>query len=158
MNNQPPKIRSYWKEQGGIYAGIICDVKTEKSWHLIVSENKPDCELEWGPYGVEIDGCSDYTDGQANTKAIIESSHKCPAAQWAAELQVDGFSDWYLPAQKELNLIYINLSDKCAPDWHWSSTQYSAYNAWLQDFENGYQRISYKDPERAVRAVRRLPI
>ncbi len=157
MNNPtPPSVGEIWAEEGGFYAGIVRDVKSNKQWHLIVSDKTE--KLIFSDEYNDIEGCSDYTDGQANTMAIIGSDHKCPAAQWAADLEVDGFSDWYLPAQKELNLIYINLSDKCAPDWHWSSTQYSASSAWFQYFEDGLQSVNSKGTKRAVRAVRRLPI
>lgn len=39
--------------------------------------------------------------------------------------------------------------------WHWSSTQYSAYSAWVQDFGGGNQSITSKNYSYAVRAVRR---
>jgi hypothetical protein len=56
------------------------------------------------------------------------------------------------------NLLYINLQDKCEQSWHWSSTQYSAFNAWVQDFSDGGQNIGYKDRKLAARAVRRILI
>ncbi len=41
------------------------------------------------------------------------------------------------------------------PTWHWSSTQYSAHDAWIQGFADGDQGYGGKDGELAVRAVRR---
>lgn len=43
--------------------------------------------------------------------------------------------------------------DSC---WHWTSTQYDAYNAWDQDFSVGGQSVGNKDGKLAARAVRRI--
>jgi hypothetical protein len=42
------------------------------------------------------------------------------------------------------------------PAIYWSSTQYSAYNAWCQPFDLGSQSSSDKKAEARARAVRRL--
>jgi hypothetical protein len=42
--------------------------------------------------------------------------------------------------------------------WYWSSSQYSAYRAFVQDFSDGYQDGSRKGFEWRVRAVRRFII
>ncbi|MCY1299411.1 hypothetical protein D9M70_489380 [compost metagenome] len=40
--------------------------------------------------------------------------------------------------------------------WHWSSTQFSPYDAWIQDFDDGAQYDGHKDDEGRARAVRRV--
>ena len=152
----PPRIGGYWHGQGGFYAGIVRDTKTDQQWHLIMAVDQT--TEQWGSSRKELTGCDSFTDGAANTKAIIEQTDEDCAATWASKLSIDGHEDFYLPAQKELNLIYINLQDKCAPEIHWSSTQYSSSLAWLQYFEYGLQLIGSKDDTLAVRAVRRLPL
>lgn len=149
----PPKIGEYWPEQGGIFVGTINNHAGGQQWHLImaIEHNK----LAWGDYGTEIEGAEDYWDGPTNTKAML-ATDKCPAATWAASLKIDGHSDFYLPAQRELNLICINANHLAEKKWHWSSTQSSAYYAWTQYFESGYQFTDFKDSEFAVRAVRRI--
>lgn len=42
--------------------------------------------------------------------------------------------------------------------WHWASTQYSAYDAWLQGFAGGHQGGYHKDVEYSARAVRRFKV
>lgn len=42
--------------------------------------------------------------------------------------------------------------------WHWSSTQYSAYRAWVQYFGDGYQDGYPKGREGSARAVRRFKV
>lgn len=152
----PLAIRAYWQGQGGYYAGIVCDIQTNQRWHLILAEGHS--ETTWGGYGQACDGADSFTDGAQNTQHLLADSNEHPAAQWAASLEIDGHKDFYLPAQKELNLVYINLQDKCAPKYHWSSTQCSSYDAWYQRFEDGNQSLHSKGTTLAVRAVRRLPL
>lgn len=154
LKMHPPTIRDYWPEQGGFYAGIACDIKTNQRWHLILAESHS--ETTWGGYGQTCDGADSFTDGVQNTQHLLADSNEHPAAQWAASLEIDGHADFYLPAQKELMLVYINLQDKCAPKYHWSSTQCSSNFAWFQDFEYGGQGLYGKDDRLAVRAVRRI--
>lgn len=89
-----------------------------------------------------------------------------PAAQFCRSRTIGGFTDWYLPAKNELNVIYTNktvISGVDAIDqdsnWYWSSSEYSAYNAWIQRFSDGTQ-YSFHDKNNSfrVRAVRRLAI
>lgn len=155
IKTKPPAIGNYWSGQGGIYAGVIRNPASNKKWHLILETEQQ--KLAWGEYGEKIEGASCYWDGEANTKVLL-TNNKCPAATWAASRNVDGHNDFYLPAQRELNLICTNLHDRCDKAWHWSSTQYSAFYAWYQDFEYGDQYLYDKASEFAVRAVRRLPI
>lgn len=155
----PPKIGDYWPGQGGIYAGIIRDPATKQQWHLIMHEQEI-TSTEWGGYGHAINANS-YYDGLANTtamKAMEVTGLHFPILKHISNLHIDGHSDFYLPAQRELNLLFINLNDLCGKVFHWSSTQCSADCAWLQGFEQGRQRISLKDSSLAAPAVRRLPI
>ena len=70
-----------------------------------------------------------------------------------------GFSDWYLPTERELNLIYKNLVKTGILNdttWHWSSSQYNSSNAWSQRFSDGL-KLNYfgsKYDTFSVRAVR----
>jgi hypothetical protein len=152
-----PRIGQKWLGQGGIYAGIIRD--GDRQWHLILAVT-PESKIstEWGGYGEEEPNAQSYVDGKANTFVLIASTHVHPAAQKVASLIIDEHTDFYLPAQKENNLLYINLPEHLDKKWHWSSTQGSADFAWIQDFDDGYQFIGHKNYSYAVRAVRRLPI
>ncbi|RRV41399.1 DUF1566 domain-containing protein [Pseudomonas sp. o96-267] len=44
------------------------------------------------------------------------------------------------------------------PTWYWASTEYSASNAWIQRFSDGYQYINPKASAYLVRPVRRFKI
>jgi hypothetical protein len=80
--------------------------------------------------------------GQANT-AILEglgTSHY-PAAGYCASLTEDGHSDWYLPSQAELNLLFENqgLIGSFAAGIYWSSSENGSGVAWGQYFDTGQQ-------------------
>jgi hypothetical protein len=60
-----------------------------------------------------------------------------------------------LPAQTTVEIFQKDGSESLDPVWHWSSTQYSAYDAWNQNFVAGNQNVNVKYGELAVRAVRR---
>ena len=79
------------------------------------------------------------------------------------ELILNGYSDWYLPSQEELNKVYILYRIKVGGldgNEYWSSTEYSETNAWYQNFEYRYWGESefdfkrFKKSEACVRCVR----
>lgn len=98
-----------------------------------------------------------------------------PAAHFCRQLQINGFSDWYLPSRDELMLIWMALGPnrKKTPElfkagateafeerWYWSSTETASDVdvAWGLDFGTGYQDYYNKDSINAVRAVRRVKL
>jgi hypothetical protein len=60
------------------------------------------------------------------------------------------------PAQTEAAAFREGGDEAFAPSWYWSSTQYSADDAWCQDFDNGNQYFNDKDNTLLARAVRRF--
>lgn len=60
-----------------------------------------------------------------------------------------------LPAQTPVADFQAGGPQAMKPEWYWSSTQYSAYSAWLQGFGVGYQCDGGKYGQGRVRAVRR---
>lgn len=69
-------------------------------------------------------------DGRANTDALIAAGIATyPAAQFCVNLNIGGFTDWYLPSEFELEILYTNLK----PDTTANNTgvgQTSAVNAY----------------------------
>lgn len=153
----PPRIGEFWKGQGGIYAGLMRGDNGQPDYHLIVATDEgSEATKAWGAAGLsEPSACSEW-DGQTNTLALAESEHSHPAAEWAATREVDGHRDFYLPARRELRLCWVNVPELFADAWYWSSTQYSPYNAWVQDFDCGTQLDDRKGYENRARAVRRV--
>jgi len=100
---------------------------------------------------------SELGTGQANTTAIVSKQGTGSyAAQLCNDLELGGYSDWYLPSKDELNKLYLNkiAVGGFVEAYYWSSTEYGFGSAWGQDFF-----ISNQDPCNmlniyAVRAVR----
>lgn len=152
------KLGSFVPEQGGYYAGVVRGEGDAPAHHLFVApEDASTDNLKWGEYGKSIEGAQHVNDGLANTKALIEAG-KCPAAEACHAYRGNGFDDWYLPAQAELNVCFANAREHFADDWYWSSTQSSPYCAWMQPFLLGSQTTVPKDTSHRVRAVRRLTV
>ncbi|MFN4328335.1 MAG: DUF1566 domain-containing protein [Limnobacter sp.] len=156
---RPVQIGEYWAEQGGVLAGLMRGENSKPDYFLIVPID-PAAEvesIEWGGKGKnEENACSEF-DGKANTLALaVDSEVEHPAAQWAHELAIGKFNDFYLPARRELSLMYANVPELLKKEWYWSSTQYSEAYAWLQTFYSGVQSSSWKNGNDRARAVRRL--
>ena len=116
---------------------------------------------EWGCHETEISGADGTAvgTGKQNTIDILnECATSGIAADICADLSLGGYSDWFLPSKDELNLMYENLKvfviGGFADDYYWSSSEISAYYAWIQNFTNDFQGGSHKDPTYGVRAVR----
>ena len=121
---------------------------------LVVLDKAAEFEAEWGEYGKEIDGAGSYVDGLANTQAMLLA--ECPAA-----IKLDHAAGDYLPSYVEQSLLLAYTKANPGSDlkgWHWSSTQRSAYSAFLMLFAVGIQSSSAKYGELSVRPVRRLLI
>lgn len=92
---------------GGFYAGRF---QIEGEEYALIVAPKAVGEHDataWGEYGQDIEGARSYNDGRANTEAMAAAGSTL--AQWALQLEINGFSDWYLPSRDELELCYRNL-------------------------------------------------
>ena len=161
---------------GGYFAGLH---PTEPGIAIVVApraEGEAPDELVWSESGDEAPGARSMTDGFANSEALNDDDH--PAAQFCRGLTIDGQTDWYLPSVDEMTVIRRNLFpragvmpsqtaaevfQKGAPeafdlDWYWTSTEWGAGYAWIQDFNYGGQFYSTKSAEFRVRAVRKCPL
>jgi hypothetical protein len=101
--------------------------------------------------------------GKRNTELIstyLNNAGKDGAAQECVMLSINGFSDWFLPSQGELNLMYLNLKVKSlggfAADRYWSSSTSDDSYAWYQGFDNGGQDQFYRFNSYRVRAIRQF--
>jgi len=94
---------------------------------------------------------SDIGYGKENTQVIVEKFRKTTgnwntAAQKARDLSFNGFNDWFLPSQTELDQIFGNLKRKnlgnFKDEMYWSSTEgkdvwYRERIAFCQNFKDG---------------------
>jgi hypothetical protein len=122
--------------------GIVFSVDNSGKHGLIAATS----DLSWAPWGCEgtdITGTSlGIGTGQANTIAIINGCSTAGiAARICDQLELKGYSDWFLPSKNDLNLMHINLYyqglgsfNTTAP--YWSSSQHYGIDAYVWDFSD----------------------
>jgi hypothetical protein len=157
-----PEIGEAWPEEGGIRVGYMPpqDGKPGYSLIFITDPAAQAVDLEWGRYGHKYPESSSW-DGLANTKALVAAGDH-PAAKHCDDLRItlpDGrvIDDCYLPARREASLMAATIPHLLpSDDACWTSTQYGANHAYVQDFASGYQLGLSKDNAYRVVAVRRV--
>lgn len=149
--------------EGTMYALLVADVSAD-----ITGENS-----RWKTTNTDTPNTDHQTDGVANTNAMIAAGiADHPAANHCVNYNGGGYTDWYMPARDELNVIYQNLGfnrPNCPPNfqiggpqaffnaWYWASTQFDPGNGWRQHFNDGSQFYNTKTHTgQRVRPVRRL--
>ena len=113
--------------------------------------------VEWGCYGTLVGGTGTAVGtGKANTVAIKAKCGAGTAAQVAANYSLNGFTDWYLPSEDELHLLYAQevVVGGFANFIYWSSTEFDALYAWDHLFGKGGRGYDNKGATLPVRAVR----
>lgn len=148
---------------GGYYIGNINDGGQTYALILAPKSSGQNNSLQWKNKKTTTTGTTSTTDGLSNSNAMNNANH--PAAQFCRGLSVGGYTDWYLPAKDELNVVYTNRSVISGADsidtdttYYWSSTEDSAAFAWGQRFSDGSQVYNTKVTPFRARAVRRLAI
>jgi len=159
-----------YKDNLGVEHGYIVsivDVSQPANWFFNISGTA------WGTIGPSAQS---YTNGLQNTQAIISHpDHLSSAAKLCSDYTFDGFSDWYLPAVFELNILYNSLFDvnrslaqltnsdqfdAVSPTWgYWSSTErtyLSTGDALGFTIYNGVYGSYSKNSPRKVRAIRKF--
>ena len=93
---------------------------------------------------------------------VAATSDESSLINWAGAViacnnkTTNGFYDWYLPSQDELNKLYLNKGAIGGFEnfYYWSSTEFVANFAWLQNFTSGVQDNANKYDSNYVRAIR----
>ena len=103
----------------------------------------------WGTSGTSFTTSSELNTGQANTTTIINSSSRNVnyAPEKADIYGINGYSDWYLPSEKEANKLIENSSSISfsGAGWtgiitntgYWTSTQDPLDNSKVRSFTSG---------------------
>ena len=93
--------------EGGFFAGLF--TLNGDTYGLVVS-HKADGEVAascWGDYPQNVEGAISCNDGLANTQAMAKAGAHLATRLLA--LDINDFTDWYLPSRDELELLYRNL-------------------------------------------------
>ena len=112
----------------------------------------------WGCFGT-LTGANGMAIGTGNQNTINIMANCATvgiAARVVDDLVLNGYSDWYLPSKDELNKLFLNrlAIGGFASSLYWSSSEYVAQAAWVQDFLGGTQGGNGKPGSGLVRAVR----
>ena len=126
---------------------------------IIATPSDQSNEASWGCMGESIEGAQENAIG-AGAQNTLEILANCKedgiAAKICQELVLNGYDDWYLPSQDELNLLFLNKETigNFAGIEYWSSTESRANDAWGQGFGVGDQYGLGKSGAISVRAIR----
>ncbi|MCH8555360.1 MAG: DUF1566 domain-containing protein [Schleiferiaceae bacterium] len=132
---------------------IMCNGQT-----LYVHPTDNASQVAWGCVGT-VTGAIDDWDGATNTATIVQTCTGATAAGVCDALNAFGFSDWYLPANNQLQCLRdeVNTIGGFVTGSYWSSTEgagiFSA-NARQRNFPTGSSGISSKSNTHNVRCVR----
>ena len=147
---------------GSTYAGGLVFHNDGNGHGLVCTPTDISSGSPWGCEGTAIPGTSvNIGTGAANTTAIVTGCSTAGiAARLCSDLDLNSFSDWFLPSKDELNLMLVNLHLQAmggfvANGFYWCSTEFGAQYAWVQRFAvGGTQANASKNASYYVRAVR----
>ena len=99
---------------GGYYVGQIkCG---DQAYALIMAGAAGEISGRWNASDSDVNGATSLTNGMANTEAMAAAGSKL--AQRVRALNIEGFTDWYIPAKDELELCYRNAKPSTARNWN----------------------------------------
>jgi hypothetical protein len=146
---------------GGFYTGVI-NIGGGVCYYLLVSPNATGCADCLWKTTRNSSGTGSFCNGYTNTYGpMTNATH--PAGNWTATRSISGFSDWYLPARDELNLLYANRGSMPGGEGYpevtfWSSTEFNVCCACNQTFNFGQIQNNVKSDFSRIRAVRRSSV
>ena len=127
--------------------------------------------LNWGFDGRENEGCNDFItnatltdigDGLLNTMTVLNATcdSKGSAFEYVDTLTLNGYADWYLPAEDELVLLFQNLESNNIGGLngivYWSSSETSSEDSSFYDVAEKNIISFPKYFSKSVRAIRQF--
>jgi len=126
---------------GGFFAGQISVNGDGVATHNLVVGPLSTAEIgatQWKTTLTSTPGTDSVIDGPTNTAAMITAGAAAhPGANFCNNLVVGGFSDWYLPAQNEVEVCYFNLKPGTDNNWYGSGINPNAVPARASNYTDG---------------------
>jgi len=109
-DNVTPTVAIGDAYEGGFFAGQINDGGTTYNLVVAPKSSGENSSKQWKTSNTTTSGTTSTTDGPSNTSAMISAGAAAhPAADFCNDLSIGGFTDWYMPAKDELEVLYYNL-------------------------------------------------
>jgi hypothetical protein len=126
---------------------------------IIAAPSDQSASIQWynGSYTATNAKGTALGSGNSNTNSIVAiQGVGTYAAKLCADLELNGYSDWFLPNRDELNKLYLNRDaiGGFEAASYWTSFEDNSYFAWVRYFENGYEGFKNKSETSRVRAIR----
>ena len=142
---------------GGIVAYLGSEGDFENGMISAAADTSPG--YQWGCRATTIGGDATGTTigtGQKATAAIVAGCSTDSAAKLCDNLSLNGYTDWFLPSEQELNELYQNKDTigKFSAAHYWCSSEDSSRDARVQFFDTGIISFSFKNSLHRVRGVR----
>ena len=123
---------------GGFFAGQISTAGNSiADYNLVVGPvaSAESTSKQWKIVNTATSGTSSVIDGPANSAAMNDVTH--PAAQFCEAVNVGGYTDWYMPAKNELEILYYNLKPTTGANSTSSGTNANAVPARASNYTSG---------------------
>ena len=121
----------YIESAGGYYAGGNIIVGSKEYAIIIAPKELGEYNgtIQWKTSNTATSGANSTYDGKANMVAIEAAGLSVhPAAQYCANLNINGFNDWHLPAPDELEVCYRYLKPTTQSNYTDSRPLHNAVN------------------------------
>jgi hypothetical protein len=145
-----------------VNGGLVFYIDNTGKHGLVCAPTDQGTVSDWGCWGTTINGADGTIVGTGNqntTDIITGCTEDGIAAKICYDLDLNGYTDWFLPSKDELGLMYTNLKTNGFGDFtghfYWSSSEGPNNDAWAQIFSSGDQaRLAKNSLDHLVRAVR----
>ena len=101
---------------GGFFSGIT--VENGQRYINITAGAAHELEGAWRARGVLIEGASSFTDSRSNTESMAAAGSDL--AQKVLGLEIEGFTNWAIPARDVQELQYRHLKPTIAENYAWN--------------------------------------